>query len=383
MYDRPKINILELTTLDITAYMFLRPLFKLLKDLEFEVMLGCRNTGFMQLLQLEGITVKEIPFIRDRISPYDYSAFKLVLNLIEKFQFDIIHTHTAKAGFIGRVAGRLKGVPMIIHTVHGFSFNNDALNPVKRWFYRSLEKLATRMSNYIITVNKEDWHQIQSWSIIPEKNIRCIYNAIDIDKFKDLKRNKVSKKEFGILDNEKVIINIGELIPRKDFLTFIKLAFLIKKRFPKVKFLIVGDGPQVHNLKKKTQDFGLKGDIIFTGFRSDIPEILKIADLLLFTSRAEGLPTVVLEAMACSLPVVAIDAPGTREVISHGNSGYIFPRNQLGKIVDKVIEILTDISLAEALGKYGEKLVREKFSYSKILKDWQAFWVDVKEKLNR
>ncbi|OGL41073.1 MAG: hypothetical protein A2161_08155, partial [Candidatus Schekmanbacteria bacterium RBG_13_48_7] len=275
------------------------------------------------------LNVNVIPMHRN-IDLRDIRTFIDIFRIIKKEKYDIVHTHSSKAGFLGRLCARLRGVPVIIHTPHAFHFAGQE-NYFKRTFYRFLEKTASRWCDTIIAVSdSERIFGIQN-KITSETKIISIPNAIKFEKFNQ-KIDIIKKRtELNIKPGSPLITMVARLCPQKDPVTFVKMAKKILEQHPDADFLLVGGAPlKEYSLEKQIIEMinqnKLGDKIHILGWRDDVAEILSASDISVLTSLYEGGPYTLLESMAAGLPVVATDSTGTHDVVIHGKTGFLAPK---------------------------------------------------------
>ncbi|MBI5893793.1 MAG: glycosyltransferase [Deltaproteobacteria bacterium] len=316
------------------------------------------------------IPVSYLKFLIRNINPFrDIPAFFEILKLIKKIKPDVLHTHTSKAGFLGRIAGRLAGVKTVVHTPHGHIFYGYYNSLISRIFIY-LEKLASRFCDKIITLTEIEKREYIKEGVADKEKIISIPCGIDIDRFTQLEgkshpslltgftlnKDKSIRNKLAISPDAKVIGWAGRLEPVKGCEYFLRACHLIKKDLPDVKFLIVGDGPLRKEMEELALSLDLKNEVIFLGFRNDMPEIMNSIDVLVHTPLNEGLGRVLLEAMACGKPIVAANVGGIPEIVKHDINGILVPSKDYVSTANETIRILKDKKLAERLGEGGKKV---------------------------
>ena len=292
----------------------------------------------------------------------------------KKNKFDIVHTHSSAAGILGRIAARLAGVPVIIHTVHGWGLQ-EGMNFFKKQLYIFLERLCGKFTDKLVVVSKVDIEKGLEYKIGNRSKYAVIYSGIDIKKFSKTADTGKKRKELGLKETLPVVGMIGRLDVQKNPLDFVRAAAEIQKQFRNVQFVIVGDGPlrkQAEELVKelKIQNFRL------LGFRDDVDEIIHTFDISVMTSLWEGLPRVFPESMAAKKPIVATNVDGAKEAIVEGVNGFRVETHRPEKVAEKVLYLLKNPRIAREMGEKGYAMV-EKFSLSKMLQDIE----DLYEKL--
>ena len=302
-----------------------------------------------------------IPEMRRDINPIlDFVSFLRLYFLMLRERFDVVHTHSSKAGILGRLAGKLAGARIIVHTVHGLPFY-PYQNRLVNFFYIMLERFAARLTDRIITVCEAMKEKALSAGIGRDGKFITIYSGFDLDPFLHVKGDIMNKKrELGIREGERVIGKIGRFFPLKGHEYFIKAAPEVVNAFPNVKFLLVGDGILREKLQSEIRKLGLEDRFIFTGLveRKDIPLLISVMDILVHTSLREGLARVLPQAIACGKPVISFDIDGAGEVVIPGETGFIVPPEDVRGLSQAIIDTLSDV---RKLGQSGIKLIDPAF----------------------
>lgn len=354
-----------------------KQLLELIRNLDKEKFRPFLFTASDGLLVLEaeeiyGLTIEKSRSLERPINPWkDLLACLEMYSYIKRNYISIVHTHSSKAGILGRVAARLAGAKIVLHTVHGWPFH-DYQSAISRKAFIGLEKLAGKFSDRIIVVSRHDLEKGITSGIAGAQKYQLIRYGIDFAEFK--RRSVGFKDEFGIAPDEAVVTNISCFKPQKSCLDFVKLVALVSKLNAKTKFILVGDGPMRSDIEKLKNKLVLGGRLILTGWRRDIPEILSITDCLVSTSFWEGLPIVVLEAMVCGCPVVVTDTGGVREVVSDGETGFFVPCGDMEQMSLKVASLLQDEGLKRKINQRAKDSLGDDFSLSRMLKSHQELY---------
>lgn len=270
--------------------------------------------------------------------------------LVRTKKIGVIHSHGRGAGIYGRLLGLLVPIP-IIHTFHGFHYNQ--LSRLKKLVYLGIEKILCRFTDILINVSLSEQASCRDAGLTIDKRFRVVVNGVNIPK-------EIPK--LVRIDQPTKIVNISRLDKEKGVDNLVHIAFGLKERGLLFKLLLVGDGPEKYHLQKMTRDLGLNEYIEFTGFRCDVPDILSGADIYLTSSHGEGMPLSVLEAMSYSLPVIASDVTGNNELVSNGETGYLFPLDDISKAVDACQLLIEDPQLYQALSCNVFSLVSNNYS---------------------
>ncbi|MCK4257000.1 glycosyltransferase family 4 protein [candidate division WOR-3 bacterium] len=318
--------------------------------------------------------------IRDINPVKDFTALLRIKKFIKNGKYDIVHTHTSKAGMVGRLAAKIDGVPVIIHTVHGWNFN-DFMNPIKKNFYVLCERIAEKFTDKIIVVTKEDIKKGFKEGIRNKEKYEVIRSGIDLEQFFPRECNTVLKTELGLKKEDKVIGTVTRICPQKNIEDFIKIADIVSNKVPNSKFLIVGDGKERNRIEAKIKKLQLEDRVFITGVRSDIPEILSIFDVFVSTSLWEGLPRTIVEAIACGVPVIAYAVDGVREIIKNRKNGFLMPPKDVMRTSERVIQILNRPEIGEYMRNEARKSIDE-FSVNKMVSSIAKLYIKLLYQVN-
>jgi len=294
--------------------------------------------------------------------------------LMKKMQIDIVHTHLYRANLAGRIAAKLAGIPVIIANEHN-------IDSWKKFSQRLNDRALAKITNKIIAVSDAVKDFYVKKIGISEDKIITIYNGVDISKFQTYVNTNKQKEEFGIKPDEKIITIIGRLHQQKGHLYFLKAAQIIREKNPKVKFLIVGDGPLEEQLRSMSEDLGISKNVVFTGLREDIPQILAMSDISVLASLREGFSITVLESMAAGKPVVVTDVGGNSEVVEHGKTGFIIPAQSPEDLALYSLNLINNQELAKKMGQEAEKRVLN-FSIDRMVEKTENLYDVLLESVN-
>lgn len=312
----------------------------------------------------------DINFTRFPFSKANIKAYKQLKKLIQENNYEIIHCHTPVAGVLTRLAARDNQNTTVIYTAHGFHFFKGA--PLLNWLmYYPVERFCARYTDKLITINKEDYGRAKQFKL--RKNGKVYYVpgvGINLEKIQNLKVDiKQKKKELVIPEDIPVLLSVGELIKRKNHKTVLKALSQIKdKNFI---YLICGRGVLKEYLHNLTKQLGLESKVKFLGFRKDIAEICKTADLFIFPSYQEGLPVALMEAMACELPVIASNVRGNRDLIAKENLFEPEDVAALTNLIKKQLEATQNKELKKVV--YANL---EQYSLKNVLKQMTEIYTD-------
>jgi glycosyltransferase involved in cell wall biosynthesis len=303
--------------------------------------------------QKSGIPVHHIKYLQRDCSPFtDCRAFLEILKVIKKIKPHVLHTHTSKAGFIGRIAGRLAGVNVAIHMPHGHIFYGY-FSSLKTRMFILLETIAALFTYRILTLTEIEKMDYIREKIARAEKIATIPCGIDTDRYS--LSHRTVRDEIGIPPGLPVIGWVGRTESVKGCEYFLRACQLIKKELPDARYLFIGEGPLKGEMEELARTLNISKEVIFAGYRTDMPEIMNSIDLLLHTPLNEGLGRVLLEAMICEKPVVAADVGGIPEIIKHGIHGFLVPAGDYTSMAEESLRILQDPELARVIGSAGRE----------------------------
>ena len=291
---------------------------------------------------------------------------------------DIVHTHLFKSDFHGRLAARLANVPVVISTLH--NCHRWAKNPVLGSTYG----ITARSADHIIAVSEEVREHAIRYAHIPSQKVETIDNAILIERFLDIRELGLSiRQEFNIPVNVPLVGIIARLSKQKDHANFLQAAVHILQKVPQTRFLIVGEGPLRSSLEALTESLNLTEAVIFCGARQDIPSILGALDMLVFSSKWEGLPVALLEGMASSLPVVSTNVGGVPGVIKDGITGLLVPPSNAELLAQACLQLIEDPLLRRKMGLEAQTHIQTNYSMDAMVNKITQLYLSLLENVRR
>jgi len=312
----------------------------------------------IQKAQWKRIKFVTIPLLVRRINPaYDAWAFLCLFLLLIKEKPTIVHTHTSKAGFLGRLAARLARVPIIVHTPHGHVFFGY-FGLLKTRMFICLEKYAARITDRIVALTRGEKEDYRLFQIAPEEKIVVINSGVELGKIKDLslEERKNLKRQLGLPEKSFVIGTAGRLEPVKGPEFLIEAAKVILSHYPQTYFVFAGDGPLRLKLERKADGLGITANIQFLGWRSDVTRVISIYDIFVFPSLNEGMGRVLVEAMALGKPVVASDVGGIPDLVIHGKTGFLVPPKNSRQLARYIQVLMEDERKRKSMGQAGKEM---------------------------
>lgn len=290
-----------------------------------------------------------------QISPVsDLSALVRLTAHMSRGRYDIAHTHSSKAGILGRWAARLAGVRVVVHTVHGWG-HHARQHPLSRATYIGLEKLTLPITDRLVAVSQLDVEKGLQAGIGQRDDYVVIRSGIELNRFGRSPAARAEiRSQLGIPGDAPVIGSVTRLSSQKAPLDFVRAAHLVLQDFPGAWFMIVGDGPLRPKVENLAADLGLSDRLVMTGLRRDVPELMAAFDIFCLTSLWEGLPRVLPQAMATSLPIVATAVDGSAEAVVDGLNGLLVPPADTQAIASAIISMLQAPEIAARMGSAGQ-----------------------------
>ena len=271
----------------------------------------------------------------------------------------IVHTHSSKAGILGRAAARLAGVPVVIHTVHGFGFHPRQRPGVRR-FYIALERLAARWTTHVIAVAQADLEEGVSLGLFPRERVSLIRSGIEIARYTGTGIDRgAAVRGLGFDPARPLVGMVACLKPQKNPVDFVRAAALVSGSVPEAQFLIAGDGVMRPDVEEEVRRSGLGGRLRLLGWRRDVDAIIPCLDVLVLTSLWEGLPRVFPQAMAAGRPVVAYRVDSASEAVTEGVTGHLVAPGDYAGAAARIAQLLLDPAQARRMGAAGRARVGE------------------------
>lgn len=351
---------------------------------EFDCQVICLCQGrLFNFLRNEGIKVHLIP-MRGKL---DFSVLPSIVSVLKKERVHILHSHTARTHLLARLASMLVPVKKLA-TVHSpiLLDTNIDLRPKKLNYL--IERLTARWSDFFVTVSEEGKEILIRQGIEPGK-IFVVYNGVDMHRVVRLNNDEKRqlREKLGFSNSHLIVAMIAQLRPRKGAEYFIRAIPYIHTQIPESRFLLVGDAEFVEGrdylaeLKHLAEQLGLNDVVTFAGFRPDADKIMEIVDLLVLPSLfGEGLPLVLIEAMAHHLPVVATNTSGNKEVVVDGETGLLVPPSDVTQLAEKITFLLRSPDLRQKMGIAGRQRAQEKFSLDTTIRSYKEIYRKLLEK---
>ncbi len=328
-----------------------------------------------------------IPEMYRELNPFrDYKSYFKIRKLIRDFKPDIVHTHAAKAGAVGRLAAAHEGVPVIIHTFHGHVFHSY-FSPAKTRVFLEIERYLAKKTTKIVTLSEIQKHELSSiYKVAPAQKFEIIPLGFDLEKFEtgqDEKRKKF-RQAYNLDDNEIAIGIVGRLVPIKNHKLFLKaLSIVAAKTSKQIRAFIIGDGDERSNIELYAKELGLqfnnsdlkqKNILTFTSWIKDIDVSNAGMDMIALTSNNEGTPVSLIEAQASGKPIVSTSIGGIEDIVIQNRTALLSAINDEQMLAANLLKLIEDDVLRESFSATGADFVRNKFSYQRLCRDMAGFY---------
>jgi glycosyltransferase involved in cell wall biosynthesis len=317
----------------------------------FEVALACGVGAELdgEARRIADLRLFSLPHLVREVRPgADRAALAELRGAIRAFQPDIVHTHSSKAGVLGRLAARLEGVPATVHSIHGFGFGAHQGAPV-RWAFLAAERLAARFTDHFIAVSRRNLKEGVGLGLLDPERASVIRSGIVLRAFRERAGGAAVRRELGIPAGVPLVLQVACFKPQKAPERFVELAARLVRRFPAAHFVLAGDGELRPALEALRRAAGLAGRLHLPGWRRDVPALLDAATVATLTSRFEGLPRALVEARAAGVPVAAMAVDGVDEVVHDGVNGFLVREGDVAALAERVAALLGDAALRERL----------------------------------
>jgi glycosyltransferase involved in cell wall biosynthesis len=339
-------------------------------------MIGAGEGDMSDLARELGIDLIVIPWLGREISLLDdLRALLALVRLIRQERPHIVHTHTAKAGFLGRMAAFLCRVPVIVHTFHGHVFRGY-FSPLKTRLFIWLERLAACLSSVILTVSDGLRDELIAFRIAPPDRIRVIPLGLPLADLTSLEGLRGTfRHQLGCSTGSPLVGIIGRLVPVKNHELFLAAARLVLQAMPQVRFVIVGDGERRAELEALVTQMGLSDAVYFTGWRRDLPLIYADLDVVVISSHNEGTPVSLIEAMAAGVPVVSTAVGGVPDVLRGGELGALTPPGDAEAMSVAILEALRNGRGVRT--KQAQAWALEGYGAGRLVADMRALYLEL------
>ena len=323
-------------------------------------------------LRGKGHEVVAIPFSLSGVAPkQDVQAMLRLFKLLRADRFDVVHTYTAKAGFLGRLAARIRGVPVVIHTAFNFPHLDT---PSRAWLYYPLECLGTLVSDHIFCISRLGYEQALQLPVKPRHGISNPGFGIDLARFGVLLDRTSARDHLGLPSGIPIVGTAGRMVPHKRIDLFIRAARVLADSTPNIQFAVVGQGELYSSIVALTRDLGLSKRVHFLGYigDNDMVKFMAALDVFMLPTRREGFGMVFLEAMAQETPAVAPRIRPIDDIVIDGTMGFLVDPDDPEAYARAAMELLTSVGLRERMGRQARVWVMDKFDQRRAFEKTEA-----------
>jgi len=366
--DRRPLRVVDIINLSSSADTLLRERALALRAKGVDNRIICINGSYVHALRVAGI-----PVYTSRI-PRGMHPFMLVWSLVEiwshlrRIQPDIVHTHCSVPGIVGRLAARLAGVPVVIHTVHGFAFHERSRG-LMHSLAIAVERFAGRLTDLMLCQNREDMAQAVRYGIVARERLQWIGNGIAVDRFPPAPPRPGGGRPV-------VICCVARFEPVKNHMLLLEAARILRDRSLRFELWLVGGGRERARCEAQCAAWDLHSRVRFLGYRDDVPALLAQADIGALTSLKEGIPRAAIEAMAAGLPFVATRVTGTKEVVRDGDTGFLVEPGDPSALADAFERLARDPALRARMGARGREVALAEFDEADIVTNLEHVYRD-------
>jgi glycosyltransferase involved in cell wall biosynthesis len=337
-----------------------------------------REGNMLALAAEKAVDCEAMAGLGREIAPLrDLRAFAGLVRLMRAWRPAIVHTHTAKAGLLGRVAARVARVPTVVHTYHGHVLRGY-FSPEKTAVFRGLEARLARLADALVAVSESVKQDLVSLGVARAEKIRVVPLGLELDHLAGVLPRGVLRGEAGIPAAAPLVGMVGRLVPIKDVPTFLRAARLVLEARGDARFALVGDGEERPALEALCRELGLDGKVRFFGWRRDLAAVYGDLDVVVNASRNEGTPVALIEALAAARPVVATRVGGTPDLLGDGVRGRLVPPASPLALARAVLETLDESDAARPRALAGRDHVMERHSSDRLVRDVDALYRELR-----
>ena len=331
---------------------------------------GVSEGSLRDLAESRHLRLVVIPQLGREISPRsDFLTLLKLYRLMRRERPHIVHTHTAKAGFVGRIAARLAGVPVVLHTFHGHVFHGY-FSPAKTRLVLLIERLGARLSTRIITISPRLREEIARYGVTRSEHIEVIPLGFDLEAFASQPRATGDfRRSLDFPADAKLIGAVGRLVPIKNIPLLLEAAALARQQNPAIRVVIVGDGELREELQTRADALGLAGAVVFAGWRRDLASVYGDLDAVVISSDNEGTPASLIEAMATGCPVIATRVGGVPDLIADGETGRLVPPGDREALAGALLALFQESELTADMAELARRRVLERHQATRLVAD--------------
>ena len=342
----------------------------------FDAVLVCGEGGLLdaEVRADRAVRAVWVPSLVREVSPLkDFLALLELIKVLRDERPDVVHTHSSKAGILGRLAAAWAGVPVVVHTYHGFGFH-DRQHPRVKAAYVALERLCARLTTRLVFVSQSNARYAEAHGLGPAEGATVIRSGVRLADFPARVDADALKMSAGIGRHKLLVVSIGNLKPQKNAGDFVAACAKTAAKVPEARFVFIGDGPQRTALQAKALALGLGDRLTFLGWRRDAAQWLAAADVFAMTSLWEGLPRALVEAMRTGLPSVCYATDGVTDILADGENGFLVRPGDVDAFAERLVGLLTDADLRRRLGARAAATIGSEFDIDGMVRAQEALY---------
>lgn len=349
-----------------------------------EVAVLTTDPVFQEKLRDRGIRCVDLDVIRRPIRPlWDLGGLFRLWRYLRAHRYDLIHTHTSKAGFTGRFAARLARVDVIIHTVHGFAFHEQSRR-LERWIYVWLERLAARACDVVVTVSEYHRQVAEDAGIGRPGRLTAVPNGLNPERVVPTRPPEEIRRQLGLESDQLALVSICRLAEQKGLEYAIDaLGTLELGELPPLRLVLAGDGPLAKQLQARAEALDLLDNVMFLGFRDDVADLLSAADIVLLPTLHEGLSISLLEAMAAEKAIITTTIPSNLEVTQQGMCAVLVPPKDIAALAAAIRELALDPGRRRELGSRAKQVYATEYTMDRMLSAYLGIYRRYSEESSR
>lgn len=375
------LRIAQVATSDVSVRLLLLDQIKALEADGHKVTAVCAPGPWVESIRRTGVNVETVPMEREMAPVRDMRSLMALWGCFREHRFDVVHTHTPKAGLIGPLAAQLAAVPHVVHTIHGLLFH-DGMTRLRQSGFWLPEKFTAVFSDHLLSQSREDIERAIRARLCPKHKIAYLGNGIDVTHFAPPLQCERAEtvKEVGLEAADFVVGSVGRLVKEKGFVELFAAAEMLSTRYPRIKFVVIGPREAHQNDALDPtymDDLQLRGVVRFVNWLDDMRPWYAAMDVFVLPSYREGIPRACMEAAAMKRPVVASDIRGCREVVLDGETGLLIrPRNVPG-LVQAIERLYDNRDLATRMGERARQHIVENFNVKDVCRRLCQFYAQL------
>jgi glycosyltransferase involved in cell wall biosynthesis len=337
---------------------------------------GPGEASFADLARREGCRVQVVEHLQPKVRPLsDLRALRELTRVVRRFRPHVVHTHTAKAGMVGRLAAVLAGRPrpVLVHTYHGHVLEGF-FGPVQSRFYREAERALARVSDCLIGVSRATVDDLIRLGVAPSARFRAIPLGLDLERFERATTGDEFRRDVGVQGGELLLTSVGRLVPTKRLEVLLRAFARLRAANAKVRLAIVGDGECRPALERLTAELGLRDTVTFVGYMQDVTGVAAASDIATLSSNTEGTPVALIEAAAAGRPAVATAVGGVADIVLDGSTGLLVPEGDDAALAAALGKLVDDPTLRSRMGAAAREHVLGRYSSSRLVRDIESLY---------